>query len=208
MPKKHPVIGIYASAGVGKTLASGYLAEYTGWQLISADDLTHQVLRQENVKKLLQNYFGSDVFTQDNEIDRLCLGNIVFHSASSRALLERCIWPYIEEMIQDKLRQCKQGVIIDAAVLVKARWHRYCNCIIYMESKEALKLKRLMDKGRSALQAQAILKIQADIDRSKVKADYIITNNGTTLELKRKIEKLAKELLFYFPTKATLEMEA
>jgi dephospho-CoA kinase len=208
MPKKYPVIGIYASAGAGKTLASSYLSEFTTWQHISADELTHQILKQEKMVKLLQSYFGDRIITQNQQIDRLCLGNIVFHSASSRSLLERCTWPYIEELIQNKLRQYKQGAIIDAAVLFKARWHRYCQRTIYIDSKDALKLKRLMDKGRTALQAKAILKAQADIDRSKVKADYIVSNNGTNLELKRKMEKIAKELLLYFPARSTSKMEA
>jgi dephospho-CoA kinase len=204
MPKKLPVIGVYALAGAGKSLASSFLAEFTGWHVISADELTHQVLKQEDIKVLLKSYFGSKIFTRDHEIDRLALGLIVFQSTSSKALLERCVWPAIEKAILKELNQVTNGAIIDAAVLVRARWHKHCHHLIYIESKEGLRIHRLFaDRGKTEAQARLVFQMQKDIAKSKVKADYIVQNNGTTAELKRKMEKIAKELLLYFPARST-----
>lgn len=204
MPEKAPVVGVYALAGAGKSLASQYLAEFTGWRVISADELTHQVLKQEDIKELLKSYFGSTIFTSSNIIDRLTLGNIVFNSASSRALLERCVWPVIEELMLNEITKAPHGAIIDAAVLVRAGWHNYCHHLIYIESKEKLRIHRLLkDRRKTEAQARLVFHMQKDIAKSKVKADYIVKNNGTTLELKRKIEKIAKELLLCFPARST-----
>lgn len=204
MPKKIPVVGIYAMMGAGKSLATQYLSFYTGWQTLSADEVTHQVLRQEDTKRLLQNYFGSTILGMDNEIDRLALGRLVFRSASSRALLERCIWPSIEKRILYEIRGASHGVIIDAAVLIRARWHHFCQRLIYIESKEKHRMHRLLkEKGKTEAQARLIFQMQTDLVKSRVKADYIVTNNGTVSEFKGKIELIAKELLFYFPAKAT-----
>mgnify|MGYP004702057421 CR=1 FL=1 len=207
-PEKAPVIGVYALAGAGKSIASQYLAEFTGWRVISADELTHQVLKQKDIKELLKSYFGSTIITPDNEIDRFTLGNIVFNSASSRTLLERCVWPAIEKFLLNEIVKATHGAIIDAAVLVRARWNNYCHRLIYVESKEKLRIHRLLTyRGKTEVQARLLFQMQKDIAKSKVKADYIVKNNGTTLELKREIKKIAKELLLCFPARSTSKTE-
>lgn len=209
MPKKLPVVGVYALMGAGKTLAVQYLSEFTSWQIISADEITHRVLMQDEIKRQLISYFGPGVLTSALEIDRLILGQLVFKSIASRKLLERCVWPSIKHFLQLEISKATHGSILDAAVLVRARWSKLCHRLIYIDSREKLRTQRLLDeRGLSETHVKLVFQAQSDIAKSKVKADYIIKNNETKLELRRKMEKLAKELLFYFPDKATSEREA
>ncbi len=204
MPKKLPVIGIYALIGAGKSLATKYLSEFTSWKVISADELTHQILTQKESKNHLISYFGPEILTPTYEIDRFALGQLVFRSISSRKLLERFVWPRIESLLELEISKATHGSIIDAAVLVRARWSKLCHRLIYIESKEKHRLHRLLnERGKTEAQLRLIFQMQGDIAKSKVKADYVVKNDETKLELRKKMEKIAKELLFYFPNKAT-----
>lgn len=209
MPKKLPVVGVYALMGAGKSLAVQYLSDFTSWQVISADEITHRVLMQDEIKKQIISYFGPGVLTSAFEIDRLILGQLVFTSISSRKLLERCVWPSIKQLLELEILKATHGSILDAAILTRARWNKLCHRLIYIDSKEKLRMRRLVyERGLSETRVKLVLQAQADIAESKVKADYIIKNNETKFELRKKMEKLAKELLFCFQDKATLEREA
>ena len=97
---------------------------------------------------------------------------------------------------------------VQTCALPISRWNNYCHRLIYVESKEKLRIHRLLTyRGKTEVQARLLFQMQKDIAKSKVKADYIVKNNGTTLELKREIKKIAKELLLCFPARSTSKTE-
>ena len=63
------LLGIIGGIGSGKSTASELFRRY-GAAVISADDIGHQVLLLPNVKNVVRERWGSEVFGEDNEIVR------------------------------------------------------------------------------------------------------------------------------------------
>jgi len=199
---------VFGPVGSGKSTFSVMLANKLGWSCISADMVVHQMLDQATTQLILTKYFGTQIVHNDGTINKTVLGNLVFRDHPSLNLLERILWPMIEERLKTVTRRNlsnNNGTIIDAAVLISARWHKICDKIIYIDAKKNVRQQRLRDKGIEDSRIFMLMSAQEKILKQKKRADVIIQNNKSLLDLEKQITKL---VLKWIPTIPSKEMEA
>src|SRR4029453_17068791 len=105
-----------------------------GATIIDADRAGHEVLRYPHIKQAARQHWGNAIFGADGEIDRKALAAIVFaRTATGRGeleYLERLNHPEIGRLLNQQMEQLReQGVraaILDAPVMLKAGWDRFC----------------------------------------------------------------------------------
>ncbi|KAG8235527.1 hypothetical protein J437_LFUL013489 [Ladona fulva] len=144
------IIGLTGGIACGKSSVASRL-EKLGASIVNCDLLGHQVYLpgQECYDELLKS-FGPEIVCNDGQINRTALGKIVFNDKSKLELLNSLVWPHIIKRVKDCVgtfaKEGKSVVIVEAAVLLQAKWDTFCNevwaCIIPKEEM----LRRLKER--------------------------------------------------------------
>ena len=194
------VLGITGISGSGKHTASKYFQK-KGWVVLDADHIAHYLYRPyTGVWKAVSNEFGEKILNQDDTINRLKLGQIVFNPAdpefAGKALkrLNEIIHPYVRRYIENEIhRQARRKTNI---VIVVALWREsglddLCNKIMVVRATPELRLKRI--QGRDGIN-QETYKMRIKNQNEPEKFDLVVENNGSLEELNKKLDDILTEL--------------
>lgn len=180
------VIGVVGGIASGKSFVAQAFAEL-GAAVLDADLVGHQVLLRAEVREAIRSAWGDAVFRSDGHVDRGQLAAIVFRSTpESRVQLERLesiTHPRIEEELNRQLQALRAArrpaVVLDAAVMFKAGWHRLCDKIVYVEAPETVRIARAAARGWSAEQWREREARQTPLAEKRRWADVVIDNSGS-----------------------------
>jgi dephospho-CoA kinase len=192
------VIGLTGGILTGKSTVSGMLAE-RGAVIIDADKIGHEAYKPHtDVWQELVDTFGEWILGKNGEIDRKRLGDIVFHDPSALTLLNKIVHPRMREMIEEELRRLEEEsvpvVILEAAVLIEAKWNDLVDQIWVTTAPEEKIIDRLQNRiGLSEEQARARIAAQLP-PKEKVKhANVVIDTDCELAELGIKVLDLWEE---------------
>lgn len=126
LPPLPYVIGLTGGSGSGKSAIAKQL-EALGAVWIDCDKLGHEVYQPDAAAyhRVLEE-FGSDILSEDKTINRRALGRKVFGNQERLKVLTDIVWPEIALLVQKRINQArdedKQVCVVDAAVLLEAKW--------------------------------------------------------------------------------------
>lgn len=183
--------GILGGIGSGKSTVTAMLVT-RGATAIDADRLGHEALREPEVKSAVRREFGDAVFDADGWIVRASLARMVFDDSPEGrrylAALEAIVHPRISEAIERRLADLRIAhvplVILDAPVLLKARWDRFCDHLIFVDAPAEQRLARVRERGWSEAEWRRREAAQEPLDRKRALCDTLI-DNGSGLERTR-----------------------
>jgi dephospho-CoA kinase len=193
------IIGLTGGILTGKSTVSGMLSE-RGAVIIDADKIGHEAYKpQTDVWQELVDTFGEWILKQNSEIDRKRLGDIVFHDPSALTLLNKIVHPRMREMIEKKLKRLKEEavpvVVLEAAVLIEAKWTDLIDQIWVTTAPEEKVIDRLQNRiGLSEEQARARIAAQLPPEDKVKHADVVIDTDCDLAELGVKVLELWDEL--------------
>ena len=194
------VIGLTGGIGVGKTTTAHLIKEH-GADIIEVDQLGRDLLHKDlDAKANIVKEFGESILDTAGRIDREKLGQIVFGNVERLQTLEAISHPAINQILNRLIGEQTSGVIIlDMAFLVEKKLAYSQGLPMYqkvvvVESKIALRTKRLRQRGLTNAEIEKRIRSQAtDRERSEI-ADYVISNNGSMKDLQSQIKKLWEEI--------------
>lgn len=183
------LIGLTGGIASGKSTVIQYLRD-KGYPVIDADKLGHRVLEQGNpgYDKVVEK-FGIDILNQDNSVNRLVLGRIVFGDPEKLKQLNEISHPIIAEMIQKEFEplvsEDTEGIVLlEAAILIEANWHKMCDYIWVVTLEQDVAVQRLQKRdGLSEIDARSRLDAQLAPEERLAYADVILRNEGTMNDL-------------------------
>jgi dephospho-CoA kinase len=197
-PSRIRRIALTGGIASGKSLVGAFLKS-RGIPVIDADDVVHQLLREDSeLKQQIRTEFGDAVFHEDGTINRPALGAIVFSDVAKRKLLESWIHPKTRDVIEQfyvKHADAPMGVSIIPLLFESGLENRYDE-VWLLESDETQQVERLMQhRGMSRADAEARLRNQMPLaekrTRTQKHAIYQILDNRHTPEaLKIQLEAL------------------
>lgn len=201
------VLGVCGGIGSGKSQACKTLVEdLSCWAHLDTDSIAHKVYEPNSQAVVdIANEFGSEILTEDGQVDRKQLGAIVFGSPESMSKLERIVWPHVKteiETIVDSYREKsvpdgkKPVIVLEAAVLVDAGWQDLLDGLWVVRVPPEQALERLQSqRGFSADDAQqridaqqsrrGIGNLQEEVDNGVVSC--VVTNDGTLDDLTKRL---------------------
>ena len=181
-------IALTGGIACGKSLVAKFLNEF-GVETIDADDIVHELIPEE---------------------ERRRLAKVVFADPKARADLEARIHPVVKERINVRMLECsnvrnagdgvsdsniqtfKHSNISPIAIiplLFEARWEGNFDIICCVRSARATQVARMMEtRGYTREEAEARLAAQMPVEEKAAKSHYVIDNNGTSEELKLKVK--------------------
>ena len=149
--------------------------------------------------------FGKDILRKDLEIDRPKLREIVFSDEEKRRTLERIVHPEVFRMLKERLNAIKtltaeeRGVlvVVDVPLLFELGMQSEFERVIVVYASEAVRLRRLLQRGFSREIAMKIMRAQMPLEEKVKQADFVIYNEGSMEETEKEVRKifeiLAKE---------------
>jgi len=193
------VIGLTGGIGSGKTTVSDMLRA-DGATIVYADQIGHEVYRPGTpVWEQVVQAFGRQVLTEDGQIDRRKLGQIVFSEPGALERLNAITHPPMRQMMIEKLDELRgKGtpvVVLEAALLIEAGWADLADevWVTVVDPEEAA--RRSMERsGLSRQQAQARIAAQlSNAERTK-HAQVVIDTNCSLAEVARRVDELWEDL--------------
>ena len=194
------IVGLTGGVASGKTAVSQVLKE-EGAYIIDADRIARELVQPHKPAwNALIRAFGKEILQEDGSIHRKKLADNVFEDLKQRKLLNQILHPRIKEEMDRRTREIGQKdpeaiVVIDAPLLVELGGHRKVDQLIVVTSTRMQQIERLKERdGRSPEEALGIFSSQMPVEEKVKLANFVIRNEGSLEETKRRAKEVFKEL--------------
>ncbi len=198
------LIGVTGGIACGKTEVCKVFQK-KGATILSSDKIGKEVVeKNRKVLRELVRTFGENILRQDGTLNRRKFGRIAFTTKETRDKLNRIIHPYLlnelRKRIESLRKKDKEAVlVIDAALIVEWGLEKELDLLVFVESKRVNKIKRLQkQKGYTRKEALDRIKSQLPEIVKKRKADFVIRNNKSLAELRKKANKVWEGIICDF----------
>jgi dephospho-CoA kinase len=194
------IVGLTGGVASGKTAVSRVFEE-EGAYIIDADQIARELVQPHKPAwKELIRAFGQEILQEDGSIHRKKLAGKVFADPNQRKRLNRILHPRIRKEMDRRAKEIGQRdpeaiVVIDAPLLVELGDHREMHKLIVVTSTRTQQIERLKDRdGASPEEALRIVSSQMQLEKKLKFADFVIRNEGSFEETKRRAGEVFKEL--------------
>jgi len=192
-------IGLTGGIGAGKSTAAKRFREL-GVLVLDADEISRASLKKGGAcYSDVVALFGSEILTQDGEIDRKKLASIVFSDEEKRRQLNAIVHPYVIETMFSRAEEAlnKSGgiVVFEVPLLFESGMHEKMDRNIFVACGDEQRVKRIVARDNTTRQA-ALARIRAQMpeEEKRLLANYILENDGTIEQLNAQIDALLEEL--------------
>jgi dephospho-CoA kinase len=186
-------VAITGGIGAGKSEALAAFRRH-GAATVSSDEIVHELLRHEEVKRAIVDRLGNGVVGPDGGLDRGAIASVVFNDRAALESLERLLHPLVsaeylawrEQLggLPEPPRVCVTEVPLLFEVGSESQFDR-----VVVVTAPA-KLRRARSLAADDQREQRLLD-----DREKAaRADYVYTNTGTLEELDRFVGSVMHDL--------------
>jgi phosphopantetheine adenylyltransferase / dephospho-CoA kinase len=115
--------------------------------------LGHQTyIKQSNAYNKIIEEFGSQILDSNENINRKALGSIVFADQLQLKKLTDIVWPEISNLVDQEVeklfREGKSIIVVEAALLIDAKWHLKMNEIWLCYITEDESIRRTMERDK------------------------------------------------------------
>ena len=186
---RHPLrLGLTGGIGSGKSTVGQMLAA-RGAAVLDADAISRSLTAAGGAAMpLIRERFGDAVMAADGSLDRAAMRALVFHNADARHQLEAIIHPLVgrttEAHAQAAIAAGAPLLVFDIPLLVESpRWPARLDHIVVVDCTIETQITRVMQRNgleRSAV--QAIIDAQATRAQRRAAADWVVYNDGITLD--------------------------
>lgn len=194
------IVGLTGGVASGKTAVSQVLKE-EGAYIIDADQIARELVQPHKPAwNELIKAFGQEILQEDGSIQRKKLADIVFVDPKQRKLLNQILHPRIKEEMDRRTKEIGEKdpqaiVVIDAPLMVELGDHREMDKLIVVTSTQTQQIERLKDRDRTnTKEALRIVSSQMPLEEKLKFADYVIRNEGSMEETKKRAKEVYQEL--------------
>ena len=178
-------------AGKSETLAA---FRRHGAATVSSDEIVHELLRREDVKRTIVERLGNGVVGPDGELDRGAIGTIVFNDREALEWLEGLLHPLVSaEYLRwrdelGRLPNAPQVCVTEVPLLYEAGTDAHFDKVVVVTAPRKLRQAR----SASALDEREQRLLD---DKEKIaRADYSYVNTGTLDDLDAFVGSVMGEL--------------
>ena len=192
-----PVVGLTGGIASGKSHAANCFSQL-GIQVVDADECARVVVQPGKAALgEIVGRFGGEMLSADGSLDRARLRSVVFDAPTERRWLEALLHPLIGEEIAGGLRAATGPyAMLMSPLLLETRQADNCDRIVVVDLPEVLQIERAQRRDKvSADQIRNIMKAQMERNLRRQRADHVLTNEGSPVELEAAVASLHTELL-------------
>jgi dephospho-CoA kinase len=190
-------VGVTGGIGSGKTALTDWLSEQ-GIVIVDADRVAREVVQPGTpALKAIIDAFGEQYLTQDGNLDRAAMRQLVFGDEEKRLLLESITHPKIREALWDQLQRADSAyVVLSSPLLLESGQSEMVDISVVVDVPEEIQIQRTM--ARDANDKALVEKIMAAQMRRQKRlelADIVVDNSGDLSALHDRAALLHETLL-------------
>ena len=182
------IIAITGYIGAGKTTTADFFKEH-GFKVINVDELGHELIHEPEIREKIKAEFGVRVVDKDFTVDRAKLSKLVFNDADKLKRLNSIVHPHLKQQIRKKLGSEPGDVVLDVALFKELNLDDIVEKVILVQTD----ITKIYERLSSRYTKKEIVNIMNN-QRILKSADFIIDNNGTIEELKKRVEQVVKKI--------------
>lgn len=194
MKKNKPIIiGISGYLGSGKSTALKYFSDL-GIEAIDADRIVHDLYKPgKDGWRKINDFFGDEYVSKKGIIDRNKLGRAVFSNPVKLQILEKLMHPLVYNEINKIIQKCEcKYLALEAVKFDTSKLDAPVKYTVWINSDKKTGYKRFTQKRNITYKEYLqILKYQ----KKPANIDFVIKNDGTKSELKKKVAEIVKKLV-------------
>lgn len=191
-----PFVGLTGGMGSGKSTALQALGEL-GAQVLSSDQVVHELYEGETLRKQVVARFGPDV-APDGVVDRAALARRAFATEEDRSWLESVIWPLVGARVAGWLEQVRaqqpapRAAVVEVPLLFEAGLEGLYDATIAVIAEEPVRRQRAAARGHELADERVARQLS---QREKAeRASYVVRNDGSEQDLRRALSAVLDKL--------------
>ena len=191
------IIGLTGGIGSGKSVASDKFASL-GITVVDADVASRTVVEPgKPALQEIESHFGSEIITEDGQLDRAKLREIIASDAEERKWLESVLHPRIGEQIAKEISESTSPyTLFVAPLLLETNSQEMCARVVVVDVPNDVQVERTAKRDKVPTdQVEQMVSAQMEREKRLEKADDVLLNTGTIEELEKKVEQLHEKYL-------------
>lgn len=197
---RKPIIGILGGIGSGKSTVAAEFGKL-GCAVISADDIAHNVLDEQDIQQKVVKTFGDSILTADGKIDRRKLANLAFLDSDKIGRLNSIVHPAVMSEVERRITRFNgdnsiKAIVLDIPLLVEVGWDKRCDRLIFVRCEEE---KRYQNAAKSGFLTPDELKkreiFQISLDIKAALAENTIDNSADVPSLAEQVTNLFPDII-------------
>jgi len=190
-------VGVTGGLGAGKSTACQFLKE-KGAYIFNADEVAKDILQENtDVQEKITEAFGPGI-VKDGKVDTQKLAKVAFLSEENQTLLNNIIHPLVIEEFEKKFEELKDKeglLVVDAPLIFESGFDTHLDHTVVIYTTFKHRMERSLRRGNiSRDEALRRMELQMPEEEKRELASYVIENNGSIEELKKRIYELYDEL--------------
>lgn len=188
------IVGLTGGIGSGKSTIADLFVEL-GIKIIDADIIAREVVAKDTpLLAEIVNHFGKQILTEQKELDRAKLRQIVFNDPHQKTWLNQLLHPAIRQEMLNQLAQNQDDYVIWVVpLLIENNLTEFCDRILVVDVLPEIQLLRASARDNSNEETiKNIMASQVSREKRLSYADDIIENN---LPLDQNFAKLKQQVL-------------
>lgn len=174
------IIGLTGGIATGKSTVCEYITNKYQIPVLDADIYSREAVMPNSpiLPKILARY-GSKIITDNQELNRQALGDIIFNNSQEKEWLESQIHPFVYQRFVNELNQIKsQTIVLAIPLLFEAKMTDLVTEIWVVICSLSRQINRLQSRNNlSEKQAIARINSQLPLAEKVALADVVLDNN-------------------------------
>ncbi|MBT4034048.1 MAG: dephospho-CoA kinase [Candidatus Marinimicrobia bacterium] len=193
------ILGVTGNIGSGKSTVSDRLVHH-GAVVSHSDPLAKEILRNDpEILASLAQRFGTDILNEAGILQKHILAERAFSTRDDQLFLNHLIHPEVRRITLDRIEiarsQGKPLFVVDAPLLFEAHADSITDGVLVVVAERMFREGRVERRSSiSKVDFERRDALQMPIDEKIRRADYVINNDGTLIELLAKVDVFYKEL--------------
>lgn len=183
-------IGLTGGIATGKTTVSNYVANVYQLPVFDADLYAREAVSPgSKILESIARRYGRGILRADGTLNRVQLGDIIFHDAAERSWLEEQIHPEVRDRLAKASQLHPDLAVLAVPLLFEAKMTDLCTEIWVVYCPPPQQLERLVARDRLSFE-QAVSRIhsQMPIEEKCHLADVVLDNSSTQDYLLRQVD--------------------
>lgn len=176
------LIGLTGGVGMGKSTTASFFQQ-RGIRIVDTDHLARELVKPgQPALAEIRTVFGDKVISQDGQLRRNELANIVFEDAIARQKLEEILHPRVRQswLAQAetwKHENCSIAVVV-IPLLYETRAESHFDKVVCVACSENARHERLVARGWTNRQIEARVAAQMPVTEKLARANSVIWSEG------------------------------
>lgn len=192
-------VGVTGGIGSGKTTVCKEW-EKLGAVVVYADDLAKKLMKEDDkLASIIRNTFGEQSYSEDGNLDRQYLAREAFKKGRVEEL-NRIVHPVVVNKIKELMKQAEahgaEMFVEEAALLLSQGRPVIFDYIVIVTADSEKRIGWIKERdGVKRLDILARMKKQRSFEELIPHCDFVMENNSTIEDLKRKARDLYMQIL-------------